>query len=202
MPTAILNPSRFVSQAVRFGVREGFAVDLTAVRANGTIWDLSVEDVKTELRRMQHREQLEFLAGSPPNTCLRPEEISAMRLERVEQQIRTRVQAYKLQIEMRLIHEHHNNSIGWKIPEVQSFASDQRVCSIVGPMCRWSMKALRSRNKEEFMRKDTGWLTSKKEFVDVPRRDGHWKHDRRHMRMTRKSDIASEYPASLVVATL
>ena len=43
--TAILNPSKFASCATRLGLREGFAVDLTTARANGTMWDLTLEDV-------------------------------------------------------------------------------------------------------------------------------------------------------------
>ena len=35
--TAILNPSRFVSHAAKLGLREGFAMDLTAARVNGTM---------------------------------------------------------------------------------------------------------------------------------------------------------------------
>ena len=66
------------SCATRLGLREGFAVDLTTARANGTIWDLSHEDNRAELRRVQNREQPELLAGSPPgddfssllNTCV------------------------------------------------------------------------------------------------------------------------------------
>ena len=52
------------------------------------------------------------------------------------------------------------------MPELQALASDPRVYSIGGPMCRWSMKARRSNNKEEFMRKQTRWLTSSKETAD------------------------------------
>ena len=61
----MLNPSKFASIGTRFGIRECFAVDLTAVRANGTMWDLSLEDDKAELRRIQNREQPELLLGSP-----------------------------------------------------------------------------------------------------------------------------------------
>ena len=50
--TAILNPSKFVSCATRLGLREGFAVDLTIARANGPMWDLSLEDDRAELRRV------------------------------------------------------------------------------------------------------------------------------------------------------
>ena len=64
--TAILNPSRFVSHATMLGLRNGFAVDLTGARANGIMWDLSLEDDRTELRRLQKREQPELLVGSPP----------------------------------------------------------------------------------------------------------------------------------------
>ena len=49
------------------GLREGFAVDLTTARANGRMWDLSLEDDKAELRRVQNREQPELLVGSPPS---------------------------------------------------------------------------------------------------------------------------------------
>ena len=77
--TALLNSSKFVSHTTRLRLREGFAVDLTLARANGTMWDLSLEDDREELRRVQKREQPELLAGSPPsddfysflNTCVR-----------------------------------------------------------------------------------------------------------------------------------
>ena len=52
--TTLLNPSKFASCATRLGLREGFAVDLTTARANGTMWDLSLEDDKAELRRVQN----------------------------------------------------------------------------------------------------------------------------------------------------
>ena len=82
--TAILNPSKFASCATRLGLREGFAVDVTTARANGTMWDLSLEDDKAELRRVQNREQPELLVGSPPsdefssllNTCVDQRELS------------------------------------------------------------------------------------------------------------------------------
>ena len=91
--TAILNRSKFASCATRLGHREGFAVDLTTARANGTMWDLSLEDDRAEIRRVQNREQPEFLAGSPPsddfssllNTCVETQEISKLKTERSEQ---------------------------------------------------------------------------------------------------------------------
>ena len=39
--TARLNPSKFASCATRLGLREGFAVDLTAARTNKTMWDFT-----------------------------------------------------------------------------------------------------------------------------------------------------------------
>ena len=39
-------------------------MDLTTARANGTMWDLCLEDDKAELRRVQNREQPELLVGS------------------------------------------------------------------------------------------------------------------------------------------
>ena len=132
--TAILNPSKFASCATRLGLREGFAVDLTSARANGTMWDLSLEDGRAELRRVQNREQPELLAGSPLSdvfssllsTCVKPEEISKLKTERVEPQIRTCVQACKLQMAMQkhFVHEHPKDSTSWEMPGVQSLVSD------------------------------------------------------------------------------
>ena len=105
--TGILNPSKFASCATRLGLREGFAVDLTTARANGTMWDLSLEDDKAELRRVQNREQPELLLGSPSSdefssllSTRAAREISKLKTEKIEPQIRTCVQSYKLQMEM------------------------------------------------------------------------------------------------------
>ena len=210
--TAILNPSKFASCAKRLGFREGFAVDLTTARADGTMWHLSLEDDRAELRRVQNREQPELLAGSPPgddfssllNTCVESQEISKLRTESIEPQIRACLQAYKLQMEMQkhFVHEHPKDSTSWEMPEVQSLVSDPRVHIIDGPRCRWSLKAGGSNEKAEFMRKQTRWIMSSKEFAEVLRGDGRWKRDKRHVHMTGKSETTCEYPASLVVAML
>ena len=185
--TAILNPSKFASCATRLGLREGFAVDLTTARANGTMWDLSLEDDKADLRRVQNREQPELLVGSPPSdefssllSTRAAREICKLKTEKIEPQIRACVQSYKLQMEMRkhFIHEHLEVSSSWEMPEVQSLINDPRVYSIDGPMCRWSLRTRGLKNKSEFMRKRTRWITSSKEIADVLRGGGRWKRDR------------------------
>ena len=116
-----------------------FAVDLTTARVKGTMWDLCLEDDTAELRRIQNREQPELLVGSPLgddfsfllSTCTDPQEISKLRTERIEPQILGRC----------------------------LLINDPRVYSIDGPMCRWSLKARGSKDKTEFMRKQTRWLT-------------------------------------------
>ena len=127
--TAVFNPSKFVSIGTRFGLREGFAVDLTTARANGTMWDLSLEDDKAELRRNQNREQPELLVGSPSTdefssllSTRAAREISKLKTEKIEPQIRACVQSYKLQMEMQkhFVHEHPKDSSSWEMPEVQS----------------------------------------------------------------------------------
>ena len=208
--TAILNPSKFASCATRLGLREGFAVDLTTARANGTKWDLSLQDDRADLQRVQNREQPELLAGCPPSdnfssllsTCAEPREISKLKTERTKAQIRACTQACRLQMEMQehFVHEHPKDSTSWEMPEVQSLVNDPRVYSIDGPMCRWSLKARGS--KAEFMRKQTRWITSSKEIAEVLRGDGRWKRDERFVHMTGKSETVSAYPASLVVAML
>ena len=44
--------------------------------------------------------------------------------------------------------------------------------------------------KEGFVMKESGWLTSSKEIADVLGADGSWKHDRRHVHMISRSEIA------------
>ena len=171
-------------------------MDLTTARAKGTMWDLSLEDDTAELRRIQNREQPELLVGSPLgddfsfllSTCTDPQEISKLRTERIEPQI-------------------CRNTLSMNIPKFPVLGrclliNDPRVYSIDGPMCRWSLKARGSKDKTEFMRKQTRWLTSSKEIAEVLRGHGRWKSDRRYVHMTGKSETVSEYPASLVVAML
>ena len=70
-------------------------MDLTTARANGTMWDLSLEDDKAELRRIQNREQPELLVGSPSSdefssllSTRAAREISKLKTEEIEPQIR------------------------------------------------------------------------------------------------------------------
>ena len=58
------------------------------------------------------------------------------------------------------------------------------------------------KNKTEFMRKRTRWLTGSKEIAEVLCGDGRWKRYKRFVHITGKSETACEYPASLVVAML
>ena len=59
------------------------------------MWDLNLEDERAELRRVHNREQPELLAGSPPsddfssllNTCVKSQEISKLKTERIKPQI-------------------------------------------------------------------------------------------------------------------
>ena len=76
------------------------------------------------------------------NTCSEAREISKLRKEKIEPQIRACVQSYKLQMEMRkhFVHEHLEVSSSWEMPEVQSLINDPRVYSIDGPMCRWKFE--------------------------------------------------------------
>ena len=120
--TAILNPSKFAS--------EGFAVDLTTARANGTMWDLSLEDDKAELRRVQNREQPELLAPSDEfpslwNPCAEAREVSKLRTEKIEPQIRELLYRVTSCKRKHFVHEHPEVSSSWEMPEVQSSSMTQ-----------------------------------------------------------------------------
>ena len=129
--TAILNPSKFASCATRLGLREGFAVDLTTARANGTMWDLSLEDDRAELQRVQDREHPELLAGSPPsddfssllNTCVEPREITKLKTEKIlrhRSELVYKSTSCRWKCKKHFVHEHPKDSTSWEMPEVQS----------------------------------------------------------------------------------
>ena len=129
-------------------------------------------------------------------------EISKLKTEKIEPQIRACVQSYKLQREMQrhFVHEHPKDSSSWEMPEIQSLINDPRVYSIDGPTCHWILRTRES--KTEFMRKRTRWITISKEIAQVLRGDGRWKSEKRFVHMTGKSETVSEYPVALVVAML
>ena len=104
--------------------------------------------------------------------CRGAREISKLKTEKIEPQIGACVQSYKLQMEMQkhFVHEHSKDSNSW-MPEVQSLINAPRVYSIDGPMCRWSLRTRGSKDKTEFMRKRTRWITSSKEIAEVLRGD-------------------------------
>ena len=91
------------------------------------------------------------------------QEISKLKRERIDPQIRACVQAYKLQMETQkhFVHEHPKDSTSWEMPEVQSLASDPRVHSIDGPMCRWSLKARGSNDKVELVHEEADKMAHK-----------------------------------------
>ena len=97
-------------------------MDLTTARINRILWDFSLEDDKAELRRIQNGEQSELLVGSPASdefsfllSTRAAREISKLKLEANEPQIRACVQSYKLQMEMRK----HEKTSFMNIPKVQ-----------------------------------------------------------------------------------
>ena len=63
----IYNPKRVTSQANRFGLRPGFAIDLTLCKnEQGEHWDLSKKEDQKMLRELQRKEKPALLIGSPP----------------------------------------------------------------------------------------------------------------------------------------
>ena len=113
------------------------------------MWDFSLKDDRAELRRMQNQEQPELLVGSPSTdefsfllSTRAAREISKLKTEKIESQIRACVQSYKLQMEMlkTFVHKHPKDSSSWEMLEIQSLINDPRVYSIDGPLCRWSLR--------------------------------------------------------------
>ena len=62
----IFSPPRFTEKAANFGLKPGFAVDLTTTKENGEAWDLRNKADQCELADLQDREDPYFLCGGPP----------------------------------------------------------------------------------------------------------------------------------------
>ena len=209
----IFSPPRFTAAAGSLGLREGFAVDLSTQRSGGEFWDLSRQEDREELERLQEKEAPELLTGSPPCTdfCrllhlkLTKEEIEQRQRERGRPFVETSVAAYRRQLDSgkHFLHEHPKHSASWKMDCVKALAADERVYVIDGPMCKWGLTASDDAGFKGFVRKETRWMTSSAEIAAVLRDDGpRCTHRHVHLIGGGRATMAAAYPPKLVVAVL
>ena len=170
----IFSPARFTTAAPKWGLRPGFAVDLSETKPfgpnMGAHWELKIDEDIEELEQMLEYEKPTLLAGSPPCAPYsllpalakdkQPAEETADRLEVDRRYLHTSVRAYRKQhAEGRLfLHEHSESATSWD-PEIIALQIIPGVFTVCGPMCSWNMRT-EDANRSGLVYKRTKWVTN------------------------------------------
>ena len=209
----IFTPPRLTEKCGSFGLRPGFAIDLTTKRPDGEYWDLSRAEDRRQLEELQAAEQPKLLTGSPPCTDFSillhlrhdRDEIEARKAGNGRVHLETAVAAYWRQLASgnHFLHEHPTSASSWREPVIEALAADPRVYKVRGPMCAWELLG----KGGDYVRKETTWLTSSSELAATLKRTcanvraGVEMH--RHVHLTGNTAAAAAvYPPKLVTAIL
>ena len=209
----IYNPERFTSKANRFGLKPGFAIDLTLQKnSKGEHWDLSKQADKTALKGLLRKERPLFLIGSPPcgpfsplqnlNKHRRTEEQNRSILEEGRDHLRTAVDSYEEQHRQGrfFLHEHPKPSSSWDEPEIQRLMAMDGLFVVTSPMCKWHMMSEDGQGVG-FVKKETQWVTNSEEVAKII--EGRCNGTHRHVHLINgRARHAQVYPPKLVSAIL
>jgi len=142
----IYSPARSGRKCAAYGLRPGFAIDLTTTKPDGMHWDLDRPEDKELLKELQRTEEPYIVIGSPPCTefssLMRlnygPEELARRQEEFGMPHLRTAVETYKRQLACgkHFLHEHPATASSWQTPEIRSLVEDERCYLVQGPMCK------------------------------------------------------------------
>ena len=209
----IYNPKRFVSRANAFGLRPGFAVDLTIQKnEKGEFWDLSREKDRRDLKSIQRNEKPLFLIGSPPCGPFSPlqnlskgkrtqEENDAI-LAEGRLHLKTACEAYEEQHRNGrfFLHEHPKPASSWQEEPMRRIMELEGVYTIQAPMCKWGMTSEDGEGLG-YVRKETQWVTNSPELAKTI--EGKCDGSHRHVHLINgRARYAQVYPPKLVSAIL
>ena len=139
-------------RANAFGLRPGFAIDLTIEKDDGgDHWDLSRKKDQDELRMLQKVERPLFLVGSPPcgpfsplqnlSKHKRTEEENQAILAEGKTHLKVACDAYEERCRNGrfVLHEHPKPAASWQEDCVQRIRNLKGVYTVQSPMCKWKM---------------------------------------------------------------
>ena len=209
----IYNPERFVSRANAFGLRPGFAIDLSLAKNDkGEYWDLSTEQDQKALRRLLRDEKPLVLIGSPPCGPFSPlQNLSKNKRSEAENQailaegrkhLKVATDAYMEQHQSGrfFLHEHPKPSQSWQEEDIKRIQELPGVYTVTAPMCKWHMKAEDGQGVG-FVRKETNWMTNSKRLAEAI--EGNCDGTHRHVHLINgRARHAQVYPPRLVNAIL
>ena len=209
----IYNPERFTSQANRFGLRPGFAIDLSLYKNNKEEhWDLSKEGDQKRLKILQQQEKPMLLIGSPPCGPFSPLQNLSKNKRTAEENeailaegrlhLEVAVDAYHRQIDngRYFLHEHPKPSASWNEPCIQDLAGRDDVFVVQSPMCYWHMLA-EDMQGVGHVRKETQYLTNSAELAKRLNQVCEGNHRHVHL-INGRARQAQVYPPKLVKAIL
>ena len=209
----IYNPKRFVSRANEFGLRPGFAVDLSIQKNNkGDYWDLSRAEDQRELKAIQRKTRPLFLVGSPPcgpfsplqnlSKHKRTEEENEAILAEGRMHLKVACEAYEEQHRKGrfFLHEHPKPSASWQEKCIQRVQELDGVFTVQAPMCKWHMVSEDGQGIG-YVKKETQWVTNSWEVAQAI--EGKCEGGHRHVRLVNgRARYAQVYPPKLVSAIL
>ena len=180
----IYSPARLTARAAEFGLRPGFAVDLSETKPSGGPWDLVQPEDRAELEKLQEEQDPLVLTGSPP--CTPFTQLMAFNLHRMNPERRakalkegrlhleTSVAAYRRQMARGRIflHEHPKGSKSFQEKCMKDLQAEEGVYTVTGPMCNWNLCPLSQADQRDpalgpaFCKKETCWVTNSKRLAE------------------------------------
>ena len=212
----LYNPNVFCNRAKYFGLRPGYAFDMTQPReSDGQPWDFRRHDHRRDAYFILRKDRPLLLVGSPVCTAfsqimalnwdkMAPEERGKMIHEGVEH-LKFVCSMYKWQHrDGRLfLHEHPWGAWSWKLECVQDLLNSCGVRSVRSDMCRFNMTSVDVDGTHGLVLKPTGWMGNcnrildrldKRCFNTIP---GHIKHRHVHL-VSGRAKAAEVYPPRLL----
>ena len=128
----IYSPPRVTSLAEKFGLKAGFALDLTVNNDQGVPWNFDDPEMRKEAKRLVETLRPVLLIGSPmcrAFSCLQGLNRSKMSPEKWKalwehglSHLLFMCEIYKIQADSGkfILHEHPASASSWKIPEIVS----------------------------------------------------------------------------------
>ena len=167
----VYSPPRVTAKASSFGIRPGFALDLTVLDEDGEAWDFSIPAKREKARKLVVETQPFLLVGSPPCTPfsrLQALNYPHMDQAKVQEMMRAGImhlefciELYWIQLEAGrfFLHEHPDSASSWQVKAMQKLLEDERVLHVKGDMCAQGMTS-NDWDGVGLVKKTTGWATN------------------------------------------
>jgi hypothetical protein len=177
------SPPRVTTEAKKFGLSVGEAMDLT------TGWDFTKSEDRDRAVKYIDEHKPKLIVGSP--MCKMFSQLQRMTRWTSEKQRRWRedrdhlkfmAEVYKKQVENGrwFLHEHPASASSWSLQEIQAVLNMEGVGMVTGDQCMYGLKTWGMNGKEASAKKSTGFMSNSKAILhELSKKcDGTHKHQR------------------------